>query len=227
MEGEKRIVETSKGLNEYQCVRKQVKNINMRIDAGGAVIVSANYFLAHQDIDRFVSEKADWICRKKQEINKRLSVQHMNTHALLFLGKERKVKYCKSGTLRYDSEYLYVPKKAKMDEETALEQALTELCRIIFADIAEVTYRRMKGQYVIAMPTIRIRKMRTRWGSCNPAAGRITLNRSLIHYPIDFIEYVILHEFAHLVVPNHSHDFYRLVGGFMPDYRQRIKLVKG
>ena len=54
----------------------------------------------------------------------------------------------------------------------------------------------------------------------------ITLNSDLIHYPIDFVEYVVLHEFAHFVYMNHSKEFYDLIKKHMPDYQKRIEHMK-
>ena len=50
------------------------------------------------------------------------------------------------------------------------------------------------------------------------------LYKRLIHYPVEFIEYVILHEFAHFVHPNHSRAFYALIEKYMPDYKERIAM---
>jgi predicted metal-dependent hydrolase len=65
--------------------------------------------------------------------------------------------------------------------------------------------------------------MHSRWGSCNSKKGYINLNLYLIRKDIRFIEYVILHELAHLIHPNHSKDFYRFIENIMPDFKERIK----
>jgi len=70
---------------------------------------------------------------------------------------------------------------------------------------------------------VRIKKMDSRWGSCNSQKGYINLNLYLIRKDIRFIEYVILHELAHLIHPNHSKDFYRFIENIMPDFKERIK----
>ncbi len=67
--------------------------------------------------------------------------------------------------------------------------------------------------------------MKSRWGSCIPAKQQITLNQNLIHYPIEFAEYVILHELVHFIQPNHSKAFYQIIEYYMPDYKERIKLA--
>ena len=74
---------------------------------------------------------------------------------------------------------------------------------------------------------VRVRKMQTRWGSCNHAKGYLNFSLSLIERDRSFVEYVVLHELAHLVHANHGADFYALIAQIMPDFRARIKLGKG
>jgi predicted metal-dependent hydrolase len=68
---------------------------------------------------------------------------------------------------------------------------------------------------------IRIREMKTRWGSCNPSKGYINLNLKLIEKPAECIEYVVFHELAHLVHVDHSAKFYNYLNLFMPDWKKR------
>ncbi|WP_297949825.1 M48 family metallopeptidase [uncultured Campylobacter sp.] len=74
---------------------------------------------------------------------------------------------------------------------------------------------------------VRVRKMHTRWGSCNHAKGYLNFSLSLIERDPRFVEYVVLHELAHLIHANHGADFYALIAQIMPDFRARIKLGKG
>ena len=74
---------------------------------------------------------------------------------------------------------------------------------------------------------VRVRKMQTRWGSCNHAKGYLNFSLSLIERDPRFVEYVVLHELAHLIHANHGADFYALIAQIMPDFRARIKLDKG
>ena len=72
----------------------------------------------------------------------------------------------------------------------------------------------------------KIRNMKTRWGSCNVRTGMQTFNLQLIHYDRDCIEYVVVHELAHLRVRGHSPKFWEIVEKALPDYKERKKKMK-
>ncbi len=74
--------------------------------------------------------------------------------------------------------------------------------------------------------TLRVRTCTSRWGSCQPKARIIMLNRSLYPLPQPLIEYVALHECVHLLIPNHGADFHALMQLHMPDYKQRRKALR-
>ena len=67
----------------------------------------------------------------------------------------------------------------------------------------------------------RIRKMRTRWGSCSVRNGRIWLSLELAKKPMRCLEYVIVHEMAHLIEPSHNRRFWGILDRHMPDWRVR------
>lgn len=73
--------------------------------------------------------------------------------------------------------------------------------------------------------SIRITSAKTRLGSCS-AKGRICFSYLLMQYPSQVIDYVIVHELAHLKHLNHGKEFYSLIARFLPDYKERIKLMK-
>lgn len=70
-----------------------------------------------------------------------------------------------------------------------------------------------------------IRRMKTRWGTCNITAKRIWLNLELAKKPFDCLEYVVVHELVHLLERNHNARFWSLVGQFLPDWRARKALL--
>lgn len=65
------------------------------------------------------------------------------------------------------------------------------------------------------------RKMKSRWGSCQPTTGRICINIVLALYPPECLEYVVVHELCHLLVPGHGAEFHELMDRVMPDWKVR------
>ena len=73
---------------------------------------------------------------------------------------------------------------------------------------------------------IGIKKMRTRYGSCNARQKNIWISLNLIHYPIECIEYVLLHEFIHFFEQNHGKKFYALMHKFMPNWQDYQRILR-
>jgi len=71
-----------------------------------------------------------------------------------------------------------------------------------------------------------IRTMTSRWGSCTAKTRRIRLNAALAYCPLECLEYVVVHELAHLRENNHSSRFWAIVTGGLPDYKERKKKSK-
>ena len=113
-------------------------------------------------------------------------------------------------------EDLYELKK-KITEKWYFEKA-----RALFPQVMD-KYLDILGEKI---EHLSIKKMKTRWGSCNHRKKYINLNTDLVKKPVPCIEYVVLHEIAHLRHPNHSRDFYHHIERYMPDYKQREKLLK-
>ncbi len=74
--------------------------------------------------------------------------------------------------------------------------------------------------YNIEKPTLKMRKMTSCWGTCNYNKNIITLNKNLIYCTREQIFYVVVHEFAHLLVHNHSKDFYNIVEKYCSNYKE-------
>ncbi len=113
-------------------------------------------------------------------------------------------------------------KKEKYPELS--QQEIRELCDKSERVIAEKVkyYSQLTGLY----PTgVKITKAKKRFGSCS-AKNSLCFSCYLLRYPEDAIDYVVLHEVAHIKHHNHSKDFYNLISRYMPDYKMREKLLK-
>jgi predicted metal-dependent hydrolase len=73
---------------------------------------------------------------------------------------------------------------------------------------------------------IRLRQMKTRWGVCNVKSRIITINTELAKYPSECLEYVMVHELAHLKVAAHNEKFWNIVSEQIPDYKIWRKMLK-
>src|SRR5262245_60956256 len=70
-----------------------------------------------------------------------------------------------------------------------------------------------------------IKNQRTLWGSCS-ARGNLNFNRRLVHAPLEVLDYVVIHELAHLTEMNHSKRFWAIVERWCPDYKQRRRWLR-
>lgn len=226
MDVNKKVVQCRKYPITYTLVTKQVKNINMRISSKGEVVVSANPFVPMDKIDDFVSSKVSWIVKHQKSMQERSQKSMIDDKHIVLFGNSLKIRKTtgKYNHVSYDKDTLYVQCREQADPEKVIRQFLDKLCRDVFLDIATLTFRSLSN-YHLEFPDVKIRDMKSRWGSCTPAKNSITLNRKLIHYPFEFIEYMVLHEFVHFIQPNHSKAFYNIIENYMPDYKTRMEMV--
>ena len=113
-----------------------------------------------------------------------------------------------------------VPQREKI---SYTKEQRAELLKIA-ADILERFYP-VFAELGARKPQLRVRNMVSRWGSCQTGKGIVTLSLSLLGKPICCVEYVMMHELAHLIHPNHSKAFHNMMTRLMPDWRARKRLL--
>lgn len=136
------------------------------------------------------------------------------------------LKYIDSFVIRKGSFILSAIDNFKEAEKT-ISKPLYDDNEFIF--IVEHLFENVYNQFInenINKPTLKFRLMKSRWGSCNFVKGIITINRNMIYCTQEQIYYVIVHEFAHLIVPNHSKEFYAVVEKYCKDYKRIRKELK-
>lgn len=221
----KRKIETENYQVTYTLIHKSVKNINLHINPTGEIVVSANPYVPIEKIDAFVLEKVNWILTQQKKMIERAK-RYQNEDVFVYFGKRLMIH-------RIESQKNYVKLEENqcllfgIDENAqnkALQHFIDETCKKKFLEMAHLIYDKMVIDYPMEFPTIKIRSMTSRWGSCTPAKKTITLNKKMIHYDPLFLEYVVLHEFAHFIQPNHSKSFYRVIEKYMPDYKINSKI---
>ena len=150
--------------------------------------------------------------------------RYISGETLVYLGRQYRLKVETGPCLpaRLYGKHLVVQTPRK-DDLSAVRRSVDEWYRKRARDILG---RYLGKCYDIAKrhgvpePKMTIRTMQKRWGSCS-AAGRITLNIKLVQVPVQFIEYVIMHELCHLKRHDHSKEFYSLLTRCLPDWRKR------
>lgn len=213
----------------YKLQRKNVKNLILKISNQGELVVSAHPMIAQSTIESFIKSKQDWIVAKQQAIlNKHIQVFNSFEDGYIFyLGEKKKIEVISFhlNFVKVQGDVMEVYCAAKSDPNRVLINYMQEQCKELFLKHTNI-YLKELAKYDIQLHHIKIKKMKSRWGSCTPSKHTITLNQNLIHYPVAFIEYVILHELVHFIHLNHSSAFYATIASYMPDYKARIALSK-
>lgn len=114
------------------------------------------------------------------------------------------------------------PSPARIQQ--ALERWYRSQATQIFNQRLDYWFSRVSS-WKVKRPTISVRLMRSRWGSCHPDGG-FSINLTLVQMPLEIIDYILVHELCHLRERNHGPRFYRLLESLMPDWRVRRQALK-
>ena len=218
-------------------LRKPIKNIYLRVTREGAVTLSVPKRTSEEKIERLLKEKRRWIERQiaKRENRKDLLSQPelADGSVLFFLGQKRVLRREKAAKNEVDffSDPFEIRLRLKDPADNALAARVFKESRRLFLENLILSYvdRWMPffEKRKVSRPEIRIRLMRSLWGSCAYRKGKITLNENLIHTDPKAIEYVVLHELTHFIYHGHDAAFYGFLSELMPDWKARKKLLSG
>lgn len=182
--------------------RKRVKNINLRIKPDGSICVSAPQRMPEKFVEAFLRDKAGFILEALERIEKKQ--RKVTEGKILVLGREIPDDF-----------------KSERAREAWLKEQCIEAVSHAFAALYPAFERRG-----VPLPEIKFRRMKSRWGSCQPTRGILTFNSALIHVPERCIEYVVLHELCHFIHPDHSPRFKAELDAFQPDWRARQREIR-
>ena len=205
-------------------VKKDVKNITLKVKPNCEVVLVAPFCAKDEYLQSFIKQKREWIDKKIESFSQKIEPQKelVSGEDFYYLGRRYRLKVIESEMegLKLDKEYCYLYIKEKNNfakKERIIENWYRQEAKELFNKLIE-KYQPIVNKEV---KKITIRKMKTRWGSCNYQKGYINLNLELIKKPKEGIEYVVFHELTHLIYPNHSKDFYNYLSTYMPDFRNR------
>ena len=206
------------------------RSIGLRIDDSG-LTVSMPLRASEQWLSQVLQDKADWVVEKLQgwQERKPLEVKFHDGAALDCLGDLL--------TLRVERGTFVAPAQRRGNDlcvflaANATEKHIARDVNIWYRIQALQMYKQRAAHYAplldVAPREIRLSTARTQWGCCT-AGGTVRLNVQLIKLPVRLIDYVVVHELAHLREMNHSARFWQAVESVCPDYlklRAELKAV--
>lgn len=215
--------------------RKNIKNINLKVNLDKKVTMSIPMKMEIEIAKEFVKKKAEWI--KKQQnyyetfAEEKENITFENGETVYLLGKQYKMKIIPNtkNSIAVKGKYFEINIKEKYIENKkyirkVYDKWLKEYAEQILNDLI-IRYQSTLKKYNIRIPKLEIRQMKSRWGSCIPSSNKVIFNLNLIKTPMCCIEYVVLHELSHFKYQNHGKNFYNFITIFMPDWKERKKIL--
>jgi len=205
----------------YSLTQEKVKNINLRVKFDGTIHVTAHPNVPLENIDEFIIAKWDWIIKAQLNIANRHQLKETSSVVIIFGHKyPLQIKTGKNKIVLDQKIVVYC--NDPTDEKLIKRQLDEFLLKVLKQKVDEIRpqYDYLVKDYHQITPEISYRIMKTRWGSCQYQKGKIVLNKALVYYPLECLHYVVLHEYLHLIVPNHSKRFHELMAYHLPDYKK-------
>ncbi|MBQ8522526.1 MAG: M48 family metallopeptidase [Clostridia bacterium] len=236
-------LDTSKQINVI-ITKKHMKNMRLSISKSGNVMVSIPYSTTYSYAYQFLVRKREWIANQLNKISKNVIKDSCNFKnqgnifllgnnypLIIKLGTKNNVIFnnCNNQTSPISSlnqnNYGFVITIKNQNED--IKKIFIRWCKNYFLDFFTNRLNYIYSQMFKTSnpPSIKIKTMKSMWGNCNFVKKIITLNLYLAKTPIECIDYVIIHELAHLVHHNHSKQFHALMTTILPDWKTRKKML--
>lgn len=220
----------------YQTVRKKIKSMRLTVLApDGRVRVSVSPGISDSTVEKFVLSKREWIEKHREKFRnmpkssvlterKYISGEPFFLWGKMYVLNVEENKDKNSFSLETDGELAKFTVRPGSDV-AARESFVREWYRTLLKEKIEELlpkWEKITGFYCNSWHT---KFMTTRWGTCNSSERRIWLNLQLAKKPAECLEYVILHELAHLKVSNHGKNFVAIMDSYMPNWRDMKKML--
>lgn len=207
-------------------VRKDIKNIHLSVyPPTGRVRISAPSRIKLETIRLYAVSKLQWIRKQQKKLtsqDRETPRDYISRESHYFMGKRYLLKITEtdakqSVVLRHREIELIVKTNADLKQKQKL---LEDWYRQRLRHIAGSYIAFWEKQMNLKVAEFGIKKMRTKWGSCNREARRIWLNLELAKKPKECLEYIVVHEMVHVIERNHGTRFVALMDQFLPQWRQ-------
>ncbi|NQT57876.1 MAG: M48 family metallopeptidase [Bacteroidetes bacterium] len=214
-------------------IRKKIKHIHLRIcPPDGKLQLSAPLHVSLETIEKFITHKLPWIEKaivKVQTQKPIMNPEYINGEKHYFLGQSYTLLITelvgKNSVRLHDGLNIEIQinetASAEQVEKILIEWYRQRLKELIPGLLA--SWEPVLGVHALEWG---VKRMKTRWGSCNPVKKRIWLSLELIKRPVICLEYILVHELTHLLESSHNARFYTLLDSFMPDWHNADKILK-
>lgn len=195
---------------EYEIIvnRKRIKNLYIRVKEINKIEVSTNLYTTNKEIIRLIESNKEFISKA----NKKLKDNKLKPNKIMYLGNE--LSLIESDKTYIDNNYIYAK---------AIDDAYNYIYSLCY-DVFKSRLERIMCMFSnLPKFTLKVRKMKTRWGVCNKGSMAVTLNTELITKDVNLIDYVIVHELCHFKHMDHSKAFWNEVAKYYPYYKQARK----
>jgi predicted metal-dependent hydrolase len=217
---------------EVAVVRKKIKNLHLGVyPPDGRVRVAAPLAVSDAAVRVAVIGKLRWIRRQqaafqRQPRESRREMVRGESH--YFLGQRYRLKIVETkgrcDVLMRTNGIMELNVRASQTSEQR-ERVLWRWYRERFNDLVPPLLEKWQSKLGVNLTTWGVKKMKTKWGSCNAQARRIWLNRELAKKPPECLEYLVVHELLHLLVRHHDERFFALLEQHLPKWRTTRKLL--
>ena len=212
-------------------VSSKRKTVSVTIYPDARVVIRVPKRLPQEKINNIVKSKEDWIIKKIQyfkenQLQEIKQKEYVNGEVFYFLGKKYELKILdgkKNNVQIIDNTILVEVKQGSV--KNILLKWFAVQAQNVFNQRLYYCFELFSRKYSYQFPTLKIRKMKARWGSMSNKGGMV-MNALLIHTPVECIDYVITHELCHLKHKNHSKEFYQTQETFMPNWKELKKKLE-
>lgn len=210
----------------YCICRKKVKRLRISYNQNSVLVITQPYGIKDVDVIKVVEANLDWII---EHIPNRPvpHEQYNDNDTYLLLGTEYKleINYSNYESVIKSGNVIRVYAASQAHIEGLLDKYRSETAEMVFNEMLYRCFESIKTE-LNEYPKLIIKKSKTKWGCCFPQKKEIMLNLTLVHIPIQLIEYVIFHELVHFIHPNHSPLFHQTLRKYVPDEINRRNLLK-
>ncbi len=214
--------------------QKRIRNLHLRISApDGEVRISAPLRYGITRLREFILQKIEWIKKNQIRIRKLrdegkiiLPKKFISGEEHYFFGEKFLLELVQNSTankvlcgvevLQRNVIELHVKKLSNFAQRQKL---MDNFYRKHLKEVVPGMVTKYEEKMGVAVAEFRVKKMKTRWGTCNVKARRIWLSLELAKKPLGFLESTVVHEMVHLLERGHNKKFYGLMDQFMPEWQ--------